>query len=78
MRIAKVVSFDVENGWHTVKYACDLNNIKDNAKIKLKDIDSIKQLKFEDRETKLVLAAREFFILFRHPSLDHHLSETLC
>lgn len=75
-----MVSFDVENGWHSVKYACDLNNIKDikdNAKIKLKDNDSIKKLKFEDRETKLVLAAREFFVLFRHPSLDHHLAETL-
>lgn len=65
-RVAKVTSFDEDNGWHGVNYASGLTGrTGEPLEIKSKNSPEVKRLQFDKVESKLILTGREFYIIFR-------------
>lgn len=65
-RIAKIVSFDEDGGWHTIRYACNLaGGLADLNRVLLKGDEDIGRIEYETRHTKLLLVARTFVVIHR-------------
>jgi hypothetical protein len=65
-RIAKVISYDDENGWHSVQYASGSNGSTENIlELRPNSLSEVERLQFDSKESRLVLASREFFVIHR-------------
>jgi hypothetical protein len=72
-RIALVTGYDHYKGSHSVRYASDLDGSTSSQwTIDEDNIDFLMKLTFETEETDLILAVREYYILFRASNEKHN------
>lgn len=65
-RICKVISYNEELGCHAVKYAAGLRGIKkDRLEILASSRQNLECLRFDEKESNLILTVREFFVISR-------------
>jgi hypothetical protein len=69
-RAARIVAFDAETGWHSVQYASGLKRSGERLELRLNDTAELELLRFDEKETRLMLAAREYCIVCRDSFVD--------
>ena len=70
-KIAKVVAYDEENCWHSVRYASNFTGpCKERLELNPKTMSDMQNFQFDSEETKLMLTARAYYVLSRDLTRD--------
>ena len=68
-RAARVVGFDEDTGFHSVQYAVEIKGCRGDSPMKLalsrNDMSDLDKLRFDEKVARLMLAAREYYVLRR-------------
>ena len=69
--VAKVVSYDEENGYHGVKYASGYNGrLGDRLDVGQRNVTELSRFQFQSADSQLILAAREVYVIYRETRAD--------